>query len=422
MIVELALSLLFRVSPAPVTLTVDLDGDGSAETVTAISRGRKIRIGVTDAAGKSVARAEAPAPGAGASAIALTAGSIGDSGALLEVSATAAEGRCRTVWRLRGRELAIVPLIGPKGRLPDCSSAEGWTESWKKPREDAPSEYVRERARPTANGDHHRTQVYRFVGFELRFDSELSTAEIGAVAIPNWSSAALYPKPLMETLSSSFNLSAFRTAPHLSFVTDRDEGVFAVVVERPTGSQRLAVSACRPGKERGQWSLTAGPQTNPVNLEVKIGSDRHSPLEVTTDAWGEPFGRVYVPATRLTSAGLELFATVEDEVALASLAGSWDNNRGERIVVTCLSLTPAILDFGKKRVTPSIVRAPRGADLLLLPEDGSPPEIALMLRGPNVMAQMPVSCSAEAAPGPETCHVSGHGQIFHRVGAEMNVR
>ncbi len=212
MITPLLLSVLLQAASPPPPLAVDLDGDGVPETVSATLHGKKVRIEVSDIAGHRRARAEAAAPQASAAQIALTAGSLGSAGALLEVSVSTPVRQCRTIWRLREKELSPVPIVGKNGKLPECTIPEGWTDQWRKPREDAPADWVRERTRSVAQGEHFRTEVYQFSGFELAFDASRSTAKIDGVSIPEWSSETLYPKSLMETLNSGFDLSAFKTA------------------------------------------------------------------------------------------------------------------------------------------------------------------------------------------------------------------
>jgi hypothetical protein len=112
MITPLLLSALLQAASAPPSLAVDLDGDGVSETVSATLHGKKVRIEVRDASGQRRARAEAAAPESGAAQIALTTGSLGSAGALLEVSVSTPVRQCRTIFRLRQKELSPVPIVG----------------------------------------------------------------------------------------------------------------------------------------------------------------------------------------------------------------------------------------------------------------------------------------------------------------------
>src|ERR1700737_3828813 len=86
MITPLLLSVLLQAASAPPSLAVDLDGDGVPETVSATLHGKKVRTEASDAAGQRRAHAEAAVPESGVAQIALTTGSLGRGGGLLEVS------------------------------------------------------------------------------------------------------------------------------------------------------------------------------------------------------------------------------------------------------------------------------------------------------------------------------------------------
>ena len=422
MITPLLLSVLLQAASAPPSLTVDLDGDGVPETVSATLHGKKIRIEVTDTAGKRRARAEAAAPESGAAQISLTTGSLGSTGALLEVSASTPVRQCRTIWRLREKELSPVPIVGKKGKLPECAPPEGWTDQWRKPREDAPADWIRERTRSVAQGEHLRTEVYQFSGFELTFDAARSTAKIDGVWIPDWSSETLYPRPLLETLNSGFDLSAFKTNPRLRILADRDEGVLAIEVLRPSGVERLPIRRGDWDEKKSEWQLTVVQDKRPGYVRLRVSSDQRHPVELSIEGLADDLRRFYVPISRRTSAGIEVFKRAEDQIALQALTGAWDSRGGERLSINTVSVDPTVIEIGKQRFQLDIARAPEGSDLLLLPSDGSAPKTALQLRGPDVFARLPVTCETSATAQTGSCRVTGPGENFRRVGSQVNSR
>ncbi len=413
----LLLTAAAAAAPGPPPLTVDLDGDGKPETVRAAAKGSSIRVDVANAAGKRAAGVNAAGPG-GSAEVALSAGTLGDAGSILEVAAAGAGRECRTFWRLRGGKLESLPLVGPKGRVPDCAPAEGWTDRWSRPTNDAPADYVRERTRATPRGDFRRMEFFRFAGFELRYEAGRSRAEIAGVAIPDIAPIALYPKALVDSLLSCFDLSGFKTAARLRIAADPDAGVFDAVLEDRSGERRLPITEARNGNDRGLLLWTAGSGEEAAHLRVRLGTDERLPVEIATEGHGREWNLLYTAAARVTGRGLEVFASAEDELATWSLPGGWDSRRASRIQVTPLSASPAVVEFDKQKVAVSISDAPAGADVLLVPRDGSPPRMALRLRGPNLFTRLPVECPA----GTATCKVREPGDEFRRLGTAMNVR
>jgi hypothetical protein len=312
MITPLLLSVLLQAASAPPSLTVDLDGDGVPETVSATLHGKKVRVEVSDAAGQRRAHAEAAAPESGVAQIALTTGSLGSAGALLEVFASTPVRQCRTILRLRDKDLSSVPIVGKKGKLPECAAPEGWMEQWRKTREDAPADWVRERTHSVAQGEHRRTEVYQFSGFELTLDASRSTAQIDGVWIPEWSSETLYPRQLMESLSSGFDLSAFKTNPRLRILADRDEGILAIEVLRPSGVERLPIRRGDWDEKKSEWQLTVLQGDRPGYVRLHMTSDQRHPAELSIEGLDDDLGRVYVPTSRRTSDGIEVFMRAED--------------------------------------------------------------------------------------------------------------
>jgi hypothetical protein len=114
---------------------------------------------------------------------------------------------------------------------------------------------------------------------------------------------------------------------------------------------------------------------------------------------------------------MRVYDSVEQELAEEFLPGTWDDGK-EQIGVKLVSASPVLLRFGNSDVSLSVTGAPRGADVLLLPKDGSPPTRGIRLRGPDSLSEVPVRCDA----GIERCEAGAAGRALRRVGALMNVR
>jgi hypothetical protein len=403
--------------PGPAALTLDLDGDGKPETVRAIASGSKIKVEVDDASGKRITRMSTVSPGKGAG-VTLAAGPLGEAGSVLEIAATAAGRECRTFWRLRSGKMEGLPLTGVRGRLPECFSAGEWTGSWKQPTNDAPAYYERESVRATPRGELHRTQAFRFAGFDLQYDPKRSHAEIAGVSIPDIAPVALYPKPLVEALLSCFDLSGFRSRSRLRIFTDPDEGIFDAVLEGPREKKQFQVTEAKPGGDAQEffWTVNSGGETG--RLRVRLALDGRTPVEIAGQGEGEQWNLVYNAVVRRSGGHLEVFASAEDALATQSLPGGWDSKVGSRILVSLLTTSPAVIQFGKQKVAVNLTEAPSGADVLLVPRDGSSPRTALRLRGPNAFTSLPVDCSGRL----ETCRIRPTGEEFRRLGTPMNVR
>ena len=403
--------------PGPAVLRADLDGDGQRETVRAIASGSKIKLEVEDASGKRVTRTNAVSPGKGAE-VSLAAGPLGEAGSVLEVAGTVAGRECRTFWRLRSGKLEGLPLTGTRGRLPECFSAGEWTGRWKQPESGAPAYYERESVRATPRGELHRTQVFRFAGFDLMYDAKRSHSEIAGLSIPDVSPVALYPKRLVEALLSCFDLSGFRSRARMRVVTDPDEGLFDVVLEGPKEKKRLPVTEVKHGGDAQEFLWTVGSGAERGNMRVRFALDGRTPVEIAAQGEGPEWNLLYNAVVRRAGGHLEVFASAEDALATQSLLGDWDSKVGSRIQVSLLTTSPAVVSFDKKRVAVNLTQAPSGADVLLVPQNGSSPRTALRLRGPNAFTRLPVDCSG----GLETCRIGPTGEEFRRLGTAMNVR
>jgi hypothetical protein len=412
----LLLAFALSAETSPVQVRADLDGQGSVEIATAAASGRRVRLEVRDARGKLLAEAAIPEPGGPEPRVTLTAGSLGSAGTLLEAVAAAPGKTCRTLWRYRDGRLRQIPLAEPRGPLPDCDS--DWSSRWEKPAEDSPSEYVRERSRRRPNGLLREVEAFRWAGFHLELDLERSRWEINGVEIPAWRGVTLYSAAALGRLASRFDLSPFRTQPRLEFLADRAEGLFEIRINGTDGEERLPVAAARPGQDKRERMLVAGPGTR---IHVLLSSDGDVPLEARVQGDERRPDNLYRALAQQTDEGLRVYDSVERELAEEYLPGAWASEK-ETFPVTLVSASPPLLRFGNSEVSLTVVRAPEGVDALLLPRDASLPYVGIRLEGPNALSRVPVRCQRAAGAALSRCEAAGPGQTFRRVGARLNVR
>lgn len=414
------LALAAAASATPISLSADFDGDGRVEIATARPLGKAIRVEIADERGKRLASADAAAPAGelDPASVTLTGGPLGSPGVLLEVSSAAAGEQCHSVFRFKDRTLTRLPLQQGARQLPDCAPAEGWTLRWERPAEDAPAVVVRERIRETPQGPHQEREVYAFRGFALELDPARSSARIGSVVIPTWIPATLYTRDALEILKSRFDLTRFRAAPRLAIETDPARGVFAFHFKDRAGELVAPVTQAGRGAEKNELllSIRAGDKTTAVRLSVR---DRIV-TEVGVSGLGSRWDALYSPANRLTGASVETFARAEDEVASDMLPGLWTSERGEQLAMNVVPGVLGVVEMRKAQLEVLLDPVPRGADVLLLPRDGSAPAWALVLRGGNGIGRLPVRCAREGNAW--TCDPAGQAELFHRVGGRMNVR
>jgi hypothetical protein len=415
------LALLGVVSALPAadgaSLTAPLSGEESLETAAARAKGKGVRLEISSAAGKVLARAESPSPGRHPELL-LRAGSIGSAGALLEVAASEGGTICRSVWRFHAGALARLPVRESGQPLPDCEPSGQWRTRWEETK-DAPALYVRERTRETPQGSLHETEAFAFAGFELARDAKRSSAAINGVAIPEWYEAQLYVKAELDLLFQRYGFANLRKAPRLRFEASRAQGVFAVVLEDRDGELRLPVTASKPleGDEPGVELTTANP---PARVAVTLARGS-IPQDAVVLGAGARFDGAYAPAIHWSPKAIRVYATAEQELAAEALPGVWANDQNERITITAIPGLGAV-QFGNVGVNLRIAEAPDGADVLLVPRDGTLPGSALALRGPNSFLRLPVRCGPDAAGTGPSCRIEGNGQTFKRLGSQLNVR
>jgi hypothetical protein len=410
------LLLTFFLSGAapPAELTSDLDGQGAVETAAAVLSGGKVRLEIRDSRGKLLAESLVPAPEGSDPRVTLTAGSLGSAGALVEVAAAAARTECRSLWRYRDGWLSQTPVLASGGPLPDCGPPE-WSYRWIRLSQEAPALYTRERSLEKPAGLLRQVEAFRYAGFRLEAEPGHTSAWINGVEIPAWRDPILYPRVAVERLASRFDLSPFQSQPRLRLLADRTEGIFEMRIETPSSPQTLPITAVTSGAKKGEVLLTAGKQG--IRVRVTLTADGSVPLEAIVEGLGERLDRAYLAVTQRRPSGLRVYDSVEQELAEEFLPGTWDDGK-QRIGVTLVSSSPLLLRFGESDVSLNVTRAPRGADVLLLPKDGSLPARGIRLRGPDSLSEVPVRCEG----GLERCETGAMGRALRRVGALLNVR
>jgi len=410
-------------STPPASLSIDLDGDGAPEQVSAVAKRRAARVEVRSAAsGKVVARADVPVPSAktdGVPEITLSAGSLGSAGALLEVIAASGAQECRSVLRLREKSLLRVPLASSPPAA-DCGPRGEWSYGWEQPAADAPAEYRRERTRETGLGPHRKVESFRYAGFRLEIDPSRSTSEIRGVRIPSWYAATLYQRSALDGLYAHYDLSALKKSPRLRFVTDSEQGVFAVRLLSSAGERILPVTKLERGEEPNEVLLTLGSSEPAVRARVALAGKPGVPGEVILQGAGSNADVLYTPATLITDGALHVFATAEDALVSTSLVGSWSGKNAEKVTMTLASNDPVLLGIGNLQFAVDVDRAPEGIDALFVPKAGGAPTSGLILRGRNSIERVPVRC--ETAAPPFGCHPSGPPEVLRRLGGRVNAR
>jgi hypothetical protein len=416
----LALPALARAAGPPAgeaTITAGFSAGDSVETATARAKGKVIRVELAASGGKRLAKADAPSPG-GQPRIVLRAGAIGSPGALLEVEASAGGTICRSIWRFRDGALARLPILENGKPLPDCEPAGAWSSRWDETG-NAAARYVRERMGPTAQGSLHETRIFTFGGFELVLDPKRSVAEINGVAIPDWYEAELYVKSQLDSLFQRYALSGLARTPRLRFEADREAGVFALLFSDREGVLRLPVTGSKPlEKDEPGVELSAGDP--PVRVAVTLARST-IPQDAVVHGAGPRFDGAYAPVIHWDPKEIRVYADAERELAAEALPGAWSAASNERILIEAIPDAGAVR-FGTIEVALRLAGAPQGTDLLLLPRDGSPPTVALALRGPNSFQRVPVRCGETGPSGVPECRAEGEGQTFKRLGSALNVR
>jgi len=412
----LALVLALAGDPLSPTLAVDLDGDGTPETVTAAASRGDVRLEVRDAGGKKLGNAKAPAPAGDVVHVTLSSGDLGSPGALLEVLAATDASECVSVWRWKDRTLTRIPIRDAGGKpLPDCGRPGEWTWSWQREAEDRPSSFVRERTAQVESGTLRVREAFAFAGFSLDADPQRSGSEINGVSIPSWYPATFYARPALEILYTRFDLSRMRAHPTARIEADPGRGIFALRLTGPDGERTIPIEASIA--HRDEAVLTAGPDGKTMRATVSLGGDGSVPYELEVAGIGAPFDQIYAPAGGWRGESRSLFLSAVDELASKDLAGTWLDPSGRNVVIATDGAPPYRMRIDGALSTPVLAGAAPPLDVVLLPMDPSGQAWGAVLRGPNTLERVPLTC---AGPDASSCRASGPGIKLRRLGARMN--
>jgi hypothetical protein len=325
---------------------------------------------------------------------------------------------CVSVWRFKDGALARLPIRGAAGTpLPDCGRPGEWTRTWEREAEGRPSALARERTEKVDGGVLRVREVFAFAGFSLDEDARRSGSEINGVPIPSWYRAIFYARPALEILYSRFELARMRPQPTLSIEADRERGVFALRFTAPGQEFTAPVESCEVQKPKA--ILGARVEGNSVRASVRLGGDGSVPYEIEVEGLGAPFDQVYAPAGSWRGEARKIFPTAADEIAAEDLAGFWLDPAGKNTAIGIEGAAPHRLRFGKELYAMDMARARPPLDLLLLPAETSGRPWGIVLRGPNVLERVPLTCTG---PGTADCRAEGPAEKLRRLGARMNLR
>jgi hypothetical protein len=421
LIVGLALATPESMAPR---LSADLDGDGAADVATATAtRGvvnLEVRGGTKNAA---AARAKAPAPAEDVVRVSLTAAPLGSVGSLLEVAVSTDASECLSVWRYKDGALTRLPIRGAGGRaLPDCAPPGDWTHRWERTAPDAPSALVREETTKIARGTLRRRETYAFAGFSLDLDPARSTADVDGVLIPSWYSARYYTQKGLDLLYSRFDSAAFRATPRLTIETDPAKGVFELRFTTPAREVVAPVESFSSVVAEGTASIVARAGDDTVHASIRLGGDGNVPVEILVDGLGSELDNFYGPAGAWHGRARQVFPSAADEMASEHLTGTWGTPKGGKVQMQFDGAPPYRMRVDQGLFAVDFDHTPKsaGADVALLPTDGSRRGWGITLEGPNALDLFPLDCGAGGDGS--GCRPDGSSERLRRLGARINVR
>ncbi len=406
-------------------LSADLDGDGKSELIAASASRGAVTLTVDGGSAKRAITAKAPAPAEDVVRVSLTAAPLGTPGSLLEVSAATDASECLSVWRFHDGVLTRLPIRGAGGRaLPDCAPSSGggggaWTHRWERPAADAPSVLVRERTTEAPRGTLRSRETYAFAGFSLDLDAERSGADVNGVPIPAWYAARYYTQKGLQRLYARFDLPSFRALPSLAIESNRDQGIFNLRFRRGSEEVIAPVEAFSSVRAAGTASIVARAGEKTVHAEVRLGGDGSVPYQVRVDGLDPELDQLYGPAGAWEGRARRVFPSAADETAAEYLAGDWRTPDGGKITMGPDGAPPYRVRVEQRLFTLDFDHAPRGADLTLLPTDGSRRGWGLLLGGPNGVDRLPLDC--EPGADGSACRSGGSPERLRRIGARINV-
>ena len=378
-----------------------------------------VRLQVLDASGKKQADAKAPAPAADVVHVDLSAGPPpARTGALARSSAATDASECRSFWRYHAGKLARVPLRDAAARTCPTARRPGeWTWSWQREADDRPSVLVRERTQHVESGVLRVREAFAFAGFSLDADPPRSGAQINGVPIPSWYGAIFYARPALEILYGRFDLSRMRAHPMVSVEADRQRGVFALHFVGPDAERTIPVEASET--QKGKTVLTAGADGKTMRATVSLGGDGSVPYELEIEGLGAPLDQIYAPAGGWRGESRTLFLSAADEIVSKGLAGTWQDPANQHVVIAADGVPPYQVRLDKQLYTPVMAGGTAPLDVLLLPSGPSGRPLGIVLRGPNTLESVPLTCPGTGAAG---CRADGPGVKLRRLGARMNAR
>jgi hypothetical protein len=411
-------------------LSADLDGDGKAEAVTASASRGAVSLTVEGGSAKRPITAKAPAPAQDVVRVSLTAAALGTPGSLLEVSATTDASECLSVWRYHDGALTRLPIRGVGGRaLPDCAPRSGgsgsgdggaaWTHRWERPAADAPSVLVRERTTEVARGTLRNRETYSFAGFSLDLDPERSGADVNGVPIPAWYDARYYTHSGLQQLYARFDVPALRAMPSLAIESDRDRGIFNLRFRRGSEEIVAPVESFSSVRSTGTASIVARAGEKAVHADVRLGGDGNVPYQLRVDGLEPELDQLYGPAGAWEGSARHVFPSAADETVAEYLDGDWRTPQGGKVTMGPDGPPPYRVRIEERVFTLDFDHAPKGADIALLPTDGSRRGWAIVLAGPNGLDRLPVDC--ESGGDGSACRPDGSPERLRRMGARINV-
>ena len=253
----------------------------------------------------------------------------------------------------------------------------------------------------------------------MKHDPKKSSAEINGVPIPDWTPVTLYPKRELENLSARYALTGLARSARLRFEADREAGVFAVVLADPEEERRFPVSRSLPvaGEDSPGLELTAGEEPIRVTAIPATGS---APQTAVVHGAGPRFDGGYAAVVHWDGKRLRDLphGRAGDCLTVPALGVG---HRTQRAAARRADRRAGGRSVRRRRGRVAAPGAPEGTDLLLVPEEGECPPWALTLRGASGFRRVPLQC--QGAPG-ETpiCRAAAEGDVFRRVGSQINVR
>ena len=413
-------------------LSADLDGDGKAEAVTASASRGAVNLTLEGGSAKRAITAKAPAPAQDVVRVSLTAAPLGSPGSLLEVSATTDASECLSVWRYHDGALTRLPIRGVGGRaLADCATprsggspnrgdgAAAWTHRWERPAADAPSVLVRERTTEVARGTLRNRETYSFAGFSLDLDPERSGADVNGVPIPAWYDARYYTQGGLQQLYARFDVPALRAMPSLVIESDRDRGIFNLRFRRGSEEIVAPVESFSSVRAAGTASIVARAGEKTVHADVRLGGDGSVPYQLRVDGLEPELDQLYGPAGAWEGRARHVFPSAADETVAEYLDGDWRTPQGGKVTMGADGAPPYRVRVEEHVYTLDFDHAPKGADIALLPTDGSRRGWAIVLAGPNGLDRLPIDC--ESGSDGSACRPDGSPERLRRIGARINV-